>query len=169
MAAVTLPASSELGARFRWVRENLKDGSITQAEAARRVGCSLSHLSKIEVGIDPCSERLAKDFCRVFGANPSWLATGQGERWGFSEAETQEITLTMSAPGFGAGGQNKHGKGEICRSLVMAAAKEAMAAVRDDGTVKVATEFGQKTGMTADDAIALMVWEKVRVKDDPPG
>ena len=68
--------SSDIGTRMRHIRmvKNLR-----QKEVADEVAVSLSHYSKVEVGINRPSVSMLERFCTAFEVNPEWLATGEGK------------------------------------------------------------------------------------------
>lgn len=67
---------SALGSRLKLVRNQL---GKTQTEMAEKLGISLSHYSKLEVGIGSMGRALAYNFCRMFKVNEAWLVFGEGE------------------------------------------------------------------------------------------
>lgn len=66
----------EIGKRMKIVRARLRK---TQAAMASDLGISLSHYSKLEVGIGGMSHGLIYTFCRTFDVDQDWFVTGQGE------------------------------------------------------------------------------------------
>ena len=65
-----------IGQRMKLVRARLRK---TQALMAQDLGVSLSHYSKLEVGIGGMSHGLVYTFCRLFGVDQDWFCYGQGE------------------------------------------------------------------------------------------
>ena len=65
-----------IGQRMKLVRARLRK---TQAGMARDLGVSLSHYSKLEVGIGGMSHGLIYTFCRLFNVDQDWFCYGQGE------------------------------------------------------------------------------------------
>ena len=65
-----------IGQRMKLVRARLRK---TQALMAQDLGVSLSHYSKLEVGIGGMSHGLIYTFCRLFGVSQDWFCFGQGE------------------------------------------------------------------------------------------
>ena len=64
-----------IGQRMKLVRARLRK---TQANMARDLGVSLSHYSKLEVGIGGMSHGLIYTFCRLFNIDQDWFCYGQG-------------------------------------------------------------------------------------------
>ena len=50
-----------------------------QKEVADKLSISLSHYSKVEVGINQPSREMMERFCEVFDVNLDWLAAGVGK------------------------------------------------------------------------------------------
>ncbi len=65
-----------IGQRMKLVRARLRK---TQALMAQDLGVSLSHYSKLEVGIGGMSHGLVYTFCRLFGVDQDWFCYGQGD------------------------------------------------------------------------------------------
>ena len=63
----------DIGAR---VKELRKKQSITQEQLARSLDMSVSHISKIEVGVGNTSESLLHRLADLFVVDKSWLETG---------------------------------------------------------------------------------------------
>jgi len=66
---------STIGERVKLIR---KEHNLTQKEFGKRVNTSHAHISGIESGSVPVSERLTKLICMEFGINEAWLLTGEG-------------------------------------------------------------------------------------------
>jgi transcriptional regulator with XRE-family HTH domain len=60
-------------------RLRLARGAMTQQEVARALGISQSSLAGYERGSAMPSALFLAEFCRVFGASPGWLLTGEDE------------------------------------------------------------------------------------------
>jgi len=65
-----------IGQRMKIVRARLRK---TQAMMASELGVSLSHYSKLEVGIGGMSHGLIYTFCRLFEIDQEWFLYGTGE------------------------------------------------------------------------------------------
>lgn len=65
-----------LGERVKFVRKN---NELNQADFAKRLGISQTHVSKIEKNVENPSETLLKLISIEFGISEEWLKTGTGE------------------------------------------------------------------------------------------
>lgn len=65
-----------IGQRMKLVRARLHK---TQADMASALGVSLSHYSKLEVGIGGMSHGLIYTFCRSFNVDENWFVDGVGD------------------------------------------------------------------------------------------
>ena len=80
----------EIGARLRALRDGADNGAgILQTEAAKRIACSVSHYSKIELGQTAVSKRFLRTAAHAFGADVAWLETGEGEMFTVCEETAQ--------------------------------------------------------------------------------
>lgn len=87
-----LTDAANVGGRIKWLRESKK---MSQIELAGKAGISQSTLSDIERlrSNAPNAANLLR-IAASLEANPSWIATGQGDPWEFlppSEQGAQEI------------------------------------------------------------------------------
>lgn len=162
--------SGEVGARFKKARKHFTARILTQAVVAEDLAVTVSHYSKIENGTDSCSVRLAREFCRLYGVNYRWLATGEGNEW--ASGTPAEIATpgessdepVREMPEFEG---STHGRNEICRALVQSAVKATRAALADEDTVASIKQLSRHMGKTEDEVLAVLVWDKV--KDIPRG
>lgn len=67
---------SAIGERIRDARKSSKK---TQKEFAQALDMSENYIWQIEKGQRDPSERTLNDICRIFGINPDWLHTGEGD------------------------------------------------------------------------------------------
>ena len=67
----------EIGKRLRTIRAYQRK---TQSTMAKELGISLSHYSKLEIGIGGMSRGLAFALCRQFEVPEQWLLYGEGEQ-----------------------------------------------------------------------------------------
>ncbi len=67
---------AEIGSRLKLIRTSQRK---TQARMAQELGISLSHYSKLEVGIGGMSHGLIIAICHQFGVPEAWLVRGEGE------------------------------------------------------------------------------------------
>ena len=65
-----------IGQRMKLIRARLRK---TQAMMANDLGVSLSHYSKLEVGIGGMSHGLIYTFCSLFDVSQEWFCYGTGE------------------------------------------------------------------------------------------
>ncbi|MBR0458037.1 MAG: helix-turn-helix transcriptional regulator [Victivallales bacterium] len=65
-----------IGKRMKMVRAALRK---TQSTMARDLEVSLSHYSKLEIGLGGMSHGLLYTFCRTFGVDEKWFVNGTGE------------------------------------------------------------------------------------------
>lgn len=70
--------------RFKTIRQT---ANLTQAQFAEKIGLSRNFVAMIEIGQREPSDRTISDICRIFGVNPEWLKTGDGEMF---EPKTRE-------------------------------------------------------------------------------
>jgi transcriptional regulator with XRE-family HTH domain len=75
---------STINSRVRELRKSLK---LNQRTFGAKLGLKNNSLSQIESGVNNVTERLIMALCREFGANESWLRTGEG---------TMFVPVTMS-------------------------------------------------------------------------
>lgn len=61
--------------RIKRIRKEFK---MTQDKFSKKVGISVSAVSKIEKGINNPSEQTIRAICREFGISRYWLETGEG-------------------------------------------------------------------------------------------
>lgn len=149
----------EIGARFRWIREHSAKGFRSQPTVAREIGISLSHYSKIEVGIDPFSEIVARNFCRVYDANYEWLITGEGQPFLTASAVQPRPFTRQSAQDAST---EKHGHTEECRELVFAAVAETERSLADTELMKDVDSLAKRKGKSRVEILGWFVWDEVR-------
>lgn len=65
-----------IGQRMKLIRARLRK---TQAMMSSDLGVSLSHYSKLEVGLGGMSHGLIYTFCRLFDVNQDWFCFGVGD------------------------------------------------------------------------------------------
>lgn len=158
MRPSTLGPNREIGARFRWVREHLPKGVTTQVDVAHDLGISVSHYSKMEVGIDQFSESLARNFCRVYGVAWDWLVSGEGDPW-----EKADSPIMQPAAARPVTARN-HGSNEVCRALVYEAVRETAASMGNPEFMQTIGALSRQTNRSEIDLLGLLVWDKVKGK-----
>ena len=84
----------EIGKRLRTIRAYQRK---TQSAMAKELGISLSHYSKLEIGIGGMSRGLAFALCRQFEVPEQWLLYGEGEQPDLA-AMTAKNTSKPAAP-----------------------------------------------------------------------
>ena len=149
--APSIAPSRDLGARFRWVREHLPEGSKLQVDVARDLEGSVSHYSKIEVGMVPVAVRFARDFCRRYSVSYEWLSTGKGEPW-----------LIDAPPVSAVAADGMQGASEHCRELVFRAVAETARSLSDPTLMKPITALATTTGKQPEDVLGWIVWDRIR-------
>lgn len=70
--------SMSINARFKEIR---LINELSQDEYGKRLQITRSHVSSLENGARPITERTIKDICREFEVNEQWLRTGEGEMY----------------------------------------------------------------------------------------
>lgn len=64
-----------IGHRMRLIRARI---GVTQTTMANEIGISLSHYSKLEIGIGGMSRSLVYTICNTFGIDREWFVNGVG-------------------------------------------------------------------------------------------
>lgn len=67
--------------RIKAVREALQ---LSQREFGEKLGVSRDVISNLEYGRVPPKELLVRHICDLYGVNPHWLKTGEGEMFASS-------------------------------------------------------------------------------------
>lgn len=62
--------------RIKQVRKAKK---LSQKEFAENINLSQNHISNIEKGVRPITDRIISDVCKVYNVNKNWLLSGEGE------------------------------------------------------------------------------------------
>lgn len=90
--------AANVGGRIRWLREQKKMGQKTLGSRCGMSQSSISDIEKLRSG-PPNAVNLLK-IAAALDANPSWIATGQGDPFKFDpppEEGSQEIANIYSA------------------------------------------------------------------------
>ena len=133
-----------IGQRMKLVRARLRK---TQALMAQDLGVSLSHYSKLEVGIGGMSHGLIYTFCRLFGVEQDWFCYGQGEL-------TEPIDPALSEE------ENKNQRGndkltdEVLEKIIELAQNEA--------NNKLAEQIASATQIPKVRALSILIREKLQ-------
>ena len=70
--------AKQIGQRLRWLRHELRS---TQVEMAALLGISLSHYSKLEIGVGRMGRQLLTDLQAKTDIDLAWFLEGRGEAW----------------------------------------------------------------------------------------
>lgn len=143
---------TEIGARLKLIRARQR---LTQAKMAQELGISLSHYSKLEVGIGGMSHGLIFALCRQFGISEAWLVYGEGEAPDFALV-TNDGGANSERPGAtvkpAAGDDN---------SLI-----ESIIVLLENNDMRVlAQQIAQAMDIPTSRALAMLVREKLREPD----
>ncbi len=134
-----------IGQRMKLVRARLRK---TQASMAHDLGVSLSHYSKLEVGIGGMSHGLIYTFCRLFNIDQDWFCYGQGgEPNPIDPAEDGANTTTTRLPGI-----------NVSEELLIRIIEQAIA----PNTSVLAEQFSKAAQIPKARAIALLIKEKLQ-------
>lgn len=77
-----------IGDRISKIRETF---GLTQEEFGERIELGRSHVSLLEGGKRSPSDLAISSICRVYGVNRNWLATGEGEMFGGTQALIESV------------------------------------------------------------------------------
>ncbi|CEK34324.1 putative prophage repressor,Antitoxin PezA,transcriptional repressor DicA,Predicted transcriptional regulator,Helix-turn-helix domain [[Clostridium] sordellii] len=61
------------------LKEIRKSTRLKQADFAKRLNISRSHLAGLETGAKPITERIISDLCKEYNVNKEWFLTGDGD------------------------------------------------------------------------------------------
>lgn len=89
-----------------------KSQKLSQADFAKKISLSQNFVWMVEKGQREPSERTLNDICRIFGVNPVWLRTGEGEPF-LPQSREDRITEVLSKA---IGGQST-ARDRLCRAL----------------------------------------------------
>lgn len=131
-----------IGQRMKLVRARLRK---TQALMAQDLGVSLSHYSKLEVGIGGMSHGLVYTFCRLFGVDQDWFCYGQGEDPNPIDPAVAEDEKCQKS--------NDRITDEILEKIIELA--------QNDATNKLAEQFASATQIPKVRALSILIREKL--------
>ena len=135
-----------IGQRMKLVRARLRK---TQALMAQDLGVSLSHYSKLEVGIGGMSHGLVYTFCRLFGVDQDWFCYGQGETPDpIDPANAEEAAKNQKA--------NDKITDETLEKIIELA--------QNDATNKLADQIASATQIPKVRALAILIREKLQAE-----
>lgn len=141
---------SEIGARLKLIRARQR---LTQAKMAQELGISLSHYSKLEVGIGGMSHGLIFALCRRFGINEAWLVYGEGEAPDFSLV-TDEIPAAERSGNSGRKLLTEDDSLSLIESIIIL--------LENSGLRELAGQVAQAMAIPTTRALAMLVREKLR-------
>jgi len=148
---------SEIGSRLKLIRARQR---LTQAKMAQELGISLSHYSKLEVGIGGMSHGLIFALCRQFGISEAWLVYGEGEAPDFS-------LMTNGAEALAVERNDNNGKKQLAEdnSLI-----ESIVIMLENSEMReLAGQVAQAMDIPTTRALAMLVREKLRNPDKELG
>ncbi|MGI5925246.1 MAG: helix-turn-helix transcriptional regulator [Lentisphaerae bacterium] len=141
---------SEIGARLKLIRARQR---LTQAKMAQELGISLSHYSKLEVGIGGMSHGLIFALCRRFGINEAWLVYGEGEAPDFSLVTDETSAAECSG---------NSGKKLLADDNSLALVESIIILLENNGLRELAEKIAQAMAIPTTRALAMLVCEKLR-------
>jgi transcriptional regulator with XRE-family HTH domain len=144
---------SEIGARLKLIRARQR---LTQAKMAQELGISLSHYSKLEVGIGGMSHALIFALCRQYNINEAWLVYGEGEAPDFTLCTEDGEPVTANAQLSGAAKLLSEDSAMIESIIIMLEDKELR---------ELAEQIAQAMNIPSSRALAMLVREKLRNPD----
>jgi len=137
-------AIKEISARLKQLRQAVE---CSQAEMAARLNISMSHYSKLEIGVGCLGPKLIDTICRMFAASRDWLLYGCGPKplcLSVAEAKlsrpAQDIELPQEKP-----------------LLTLARIEEVIEAAKRPDLLELAAKISQATETTETKALALLI------------
>lgn len=145
----------EIGKRLRTLRAYLRK---TQSNMARELGISLSHYSKLEIGIGGMSHGLALALCRQFDLPEEWLLYGEGPQ---PDLSTIKITPRPQ--------KVHHVQSQQPNPLTEDNLAEVISLVLQENFQSLAAQVAETMSIPLPRAMAMLVKEKLRKPQDEPG
>ncbi|HQL88645.1 MAG: transcriptional regulator [Lentisphaerae bacterium] len=139
----------EIGTRLKMIRSRLRK---TQTAMAKDLGISLSHYSKLEVGIGGMSRGLIYTFCRLYNVSEAWLVYGEGE----TPAVIQSNQLTGRDP------VNETIRRLKDQSDDHTIIEKIVSLSEDQDINRLAVEIAKTIDIPLNRAVALLISEKLR-------
>lgn len=133
----------EIGKRMKMVRARLRK---TQAAMSDDLGISLSHYSKLEVGIGGMSHGLIYTFCNTFNVDQTWFIYGQGE-----------MPKTISAPSPHPGKNSGVISGSDDKNLA-----KIIELVQDERVLKLTAQIARATQISQLRAMTILIRELLK-------
>ncbi len=137
-----------IGRRMKLVRARLRK---TQALMAQDLGVSLSHYSKLEVGIGGMSHGLVYTFCRLFGVDQDWFCYGQG---GDDQINPIDPALTEEAE------KSQKGPDKITDENL----EKIIELAQNDSINKLAEQIASATQTPKVRALSILIREKLQAE-----
>ena len=164
----------EIGSRLKLIRARQRK---TQAKMAQELGISLSHYSKLEVGIGGMSHGLIYAICRQFSIPEEWLVYGEGETPDFSYVvmpprptnlldplqsmqPMQAMQMQAMQPPVQRPSMNQRLLNEDDELL-----EKAVALMQNENLKNVASNIAKSMNMSLVRAMTMLVREKLRKPD----
>ena len=148
---------AEIGSRLKLIRTSQRK---TQARMAQELGISLSHYSKLEVGIGGMSHGLIIAICHQYGVPEAWLVRGEGE--------TPEISpdTVVAIAKENAAAINCHRDLSILSQRLLQEEDEMLENVvtllLDDNLKETGAQVAESMGIPLVRALTMLVREKLR-------
>ncbi len=136
-----------IGQRMKLVRARLRK---TQALMAQDLGVSLSHYSKLEVGIGGMSHGLVYTFCRLFGVDQDWFCYGQGSD-----------PVDLIDPAIAEDAEKKQKGNDRITDEVL---EKIIELAQNDAINKLAEQFASTTQTTKVHALSILIREKIQAE-----
>ena len=140
----------EIGKRLRTIRAYQRK---TQSAMAKELGISLSHYSKLEIGIGGMSRGLAFALCRQFEVPEQWLLYGEGEQPDLA-AMTAKNTTKAAAPAV------------VPQPISEDVIAKIVDIIEQEDIKPLANQISTAMGISRSRAIAMLVKEKLRNEDE---
>ena len=140
----------EIGKRLRTIRAYQRK---TQSTMAKELGISLSHYSKLEIGIGGMSRGLAFALCRQFEVPEQWLLYGEGEQPDLAAMTAKAATKPTVAP---APAQT------VSDDLLV----KIVEIIEQDDLKPLANQIATAMNISRPRAIAMLVKEKLRNEEE---
>ena len=92
MKKVGIVSNMTVNERIQKLRQAL---NMSQTDFSKAIYVSNAYTGEIEKGHRTANDRIIRLICLTFGANETWLKTGEGEMFASSPAEKQERILSL--------------------------------------------------------------------------
>ena len=147
----------ELGSRLRHLRKEL---GWTQARMADTLAISLSHYSKLEIGVGRMSPLLVFALCEKLGVRREWLKDGSGSPWKNSRApEGAGVPAEIRDDG-APYGSPRFPNGSIVEQVI--------ALALDPELQKLAAGMSTRLGLPQSKALASLIQTALQEGKPPP-